>query len=276
VGAKRNMDIATQATHDTSDNDTPEALLQEASSLFSVSRKDYRNAMLRVGGLLHRFILARVSEGKGMTNYGRIGKNCCRYRAVEEAAARLDVSKRRICELIHTNRMVELLGNGDPVGNLSWHTLRLFNVFVQRPSVRQGDRDQTKREQWVLRDKIGEKGRDLFLKAVSGEIRQIDLEKMVRELSRGLAAQYGPHVCYYNREKTVRRNAEHKKENSTLDPRKLASLSTPPDLIHLLSDMICSSQDPLSVLSKLESLIPELRTRATMAKLVTVDTSAED
>lgn len=104
-------------------------LLREAVDLYFASQVAQRDVYLRVGRLLHEYVLAALTEGANLPE----AKRPTRERLVAVAADRLNCTVNRANDLIHVGQVAELLLDpGDDLKGLSWSCLRAFRRFVAR------------------------------------------------------------------------------------------------------------------------------------------------
>jgi hypothetical protein len=114
---------------------TAAALLDEAASLYATSRAGYRDAMIRVGDLLRRYVTARLREGDSLNEAGRARINLRRAACTADAAFSLATSRNKVNELMRISAAVELLAGSGGVGGLSYTSLRYFRVAIERVPV---------------------------------------------------------------------------------------------------------------------------------------------
>ncbi len=122
------------------EDDPITALVVEAATLWSTTRRGYKEGMLRVGHLLHRYVLGRLAQGDGMSEANRIMAGAVRQGATADAAARLGISVFAVNNLIRAWAAVDLFSDGGETGGLAHSCLRVFGASVRRAGKGKGIR----------------------------------------------------------------------------------------------------------------------------------------
>lgn len=207
------------------------SILLEIENVWKKSRKASRDAAILVGGMLCKFIVARLREADGKSEAMRAAMNLTRESCMRYAAERLGLNLGRVWEMIRIAKVVELFG--DP-GELSYSSLRVFTVFVQRrpckvtrgKKVKNEEVDPSESEVWeVKKDYNGSNPADVYRRAVENKWDS----KYVREVA--------------NREiKVYKRSGPGPKNNSELmglpSIQQLGRNSDPKDLADMVIEMI--------------------------------------
>lgn len=241
---------------------TSAAILEEASRLWATTRSGYRDGMVAVGRLLHRYILARLAEATGMNEAERRAASATRRHAVLAAAERLDVPMARVNQLVAVAAAVDLLSDDGDCGRLSFAGVNAFRVLLcrgsgkpvrrsktapgatGRPSTIAGSVDLADREQWRLKPEMDESAAvALFRRAAAEGWHSNAILAACRKLAgrRPQAAAHGdddrPPSC---------------------DPFSMARAAHPRDLAEMLAQMVRASRDPAAVAREFVAIARDL------------------
>lgn len=225
-------------------------LLDRAAAVWAESRAARRDALLEVGRLLGAFVLTRLREGDSLTEADRLAAGHTRQHATAAAAGRLGISRDRVNELVATARAVDLLRPGGDLGPLSWGALRPFRRCVERTTGHRQARQQVSAtEEWHVKPACLPWAAGLLASAVAGgwderRVRQELRQRLVRggtgrprQRHRSPAEAYTP-ACH---------GFEPADPEPFVTLRRVAVLSTPPDLADLLCQLVQQSRDPAAV-----------------------------
>ena len=232
-----------------------ELILDEAEDVWLSSKKEYRDACIVVGGLLADFVLARLREADGLPEAQRISQNLTRERSMEDAAERLKMNTHKAHELVRVAKVVELFG---PPGELSYTSIRVFTVFVQRVkcavargrSTKDDEVTPSESETWEIKETAGRAPADIYRQAVEegwDSLRTREECKSVEVGRRG------------GRRPGYGRNAQDHDDRERIDPhsnrghseipslRSIGLTADPRDLVDMLLEVImaCPRSDEL-------------------------------
>lgn len=155
-------------------------LLERIDTLWAQTRTQYRDRMLRIGKMLHEYVLLRLKEGDLLGCVERARKGITRSCIVETLASRLNTGAPKINEVIRAAMGVELLSKDGNIGDLSYSCFRYLYLIIERKyipreqihrrvgNVTPGAIPPSSREQWRIRPGMEQKARALFAKAVEG------------------------------------------------------------------------------------------------------------
>lgn len=161
-------------------------ILEKAAAIYSQSRAEYRDGLLKVGAILHDFVLAHLREGDRLMDQPngekyRLEGGFTRRRAIHIAEERLRRKPGVIQNWISAAMVVDLLSKDRAVGPLSYGAILLFSRFIQRRIAGikhlNGKRVMPGRlgykpsegEQWMVRPQFDGRAQTLFQQAVSEE-----------------------------------------------------------------------------------------------------------
>lgn len=194
------------------------ALLDEAASLYTTTRLGYRDSMLRVGELLHQYLLESLNAG-----------NLSRETATANACAALDVTRGKVNELVRISQTVKLLG--EP-GNLSYSALRAFRCYVHR---RRGKKlVGPQREVWQVRQGAHSKAKAFYSEAVTGNFTSKQVLARVR----------------------VSKRRKPKTKNVDLNLRVAVRLGTSRDAASLILQLVQEAKEPAVVAKLVKDGLP--------------------
>ena len=219
-------------------------ILDKAAQVWVASRTDYRDAMLRVGRLLHEYVLARLNEGAR------------RMHATREVAERLKIRVLQVNMLMCAEKAVELLGAGD-AGELPWSGIKEFRITVQRDREKRGRRDRSPgQESWVV---VVPEAAELFRRAASEGWDVLKIRHAVRTICGKQTKDYSAPHGYQGKAGA----------GPASDLLIVAKVGTARDLTDLLLQAARSANDPLAVVELLRAGLPELE-RAARRDMLTV------
>lgn len=238
-------------------------ILEQAAGIYLAAGKQYRDAMLQVGRLLHEYVLARLREGDLLNEAERREAGATRSRAVLDAARRLGVRAGRVNELIRTAMAEQLLGEGRGAGDLSYASVRHFGVLVARrrhkevrrsragKAARRPDQPEpSDREVWVAREIKHGDPKALFRK-------HVEAGSLAKDIARDLC---GMKVIYRGTQaqRLGRKRSGfvlEEKQSESQDPVAMARSATPKDLAEWIAALVAESEDPQAVIRELENLV---------------------
>lgn len=246
---------------------TAAEILDEAAALWASSRKRYRDETLRVGRLLHDYVLAWLREAEALPQDVRNAKKLSREYATKTAADRLGVTGARINSTIHHAMIVVLLSNDGDCGGLSLSAVRYFRVLVRRrrckltdaranPSDERPDRiAPSGREVWEVLPRYAETGPELFRRAARESWKHDEVRSAVALLTAKSAKAAKASESSPRRDPSPTRI--HGPER--VDLRSLARVAAPRDLAEMIVSMISEADDPGGVLDLVVERLPDFR-----------------
>jgi len=242
--------------------DDCEKILDQAADLFRESSANYRDKILSVGRMIHEYILAKLERGRLVNEEKRLLTGCARNKIVSACANRLEITRARMNELIVDAMVVDLLGGGLPLGNLSHGSIHRFRVFIRRlngekqlpgrskPGKRAGDAVVSGREKWVIKEGFRETAPELFSLAVLEGWTQWEALKRVKILFRGSEA-----TIPIRKPPPGSSKHETQKPQEDLSQMKRASAKAGPgDVADMCMELISAAEDPLAVIARLRYL----------------------
>ncbi len=210
---------------------TPEDLLNEIESVWFSGRRAYRDSLLRVGDLLHAYLLASEPTP--------------REDAVKAAVKRLRFTNKRIHHLIHVSQAVSLLGAGRDLANVSYAALCEFKKCVHRPTG----------NQWILRDLGDLDPLPLFVTAIETPWTVPEARKALKAAKSSKDRQFGVAPP------SGRSNDRPCRSGLPVDVLALARRGNPKDIADLVEQLVAGAPDARAlaelITAKLAILIKE-------------------
>ncbi len=214
-----------------------EQLLLTAKSELQRAKRDYRDARLRVGDLMHRYLTVRLQEAHHMTEAERVKAGLTREKMVAGAARRLEVPSYTLHEILRVAAVVRVLSDDGKIGELSYQSLRHLSVLVKRMF-----QDYVRGEPpasamvWVAKEcNIDTKG--FFRRAID---EGWGTDRVKCEMSYVNVARLGG-----------RKRKRQRDQNQKSDLFVMARAASPKDLASLLQQLISMSENPTAVIELL-------------------------
>ena len=237
-------------------------ILEEAKTLYQAGQQNWRDTRIRVGWLLHQYILSQMQELDGLTKLQLRGKPT-RTKVIKSIAETLGTTRRRVSWMVATAMVVNLLADSGQIGGLCYNAILRFQVFIQRKGMPFGRKMATPIttyslvEEWQVKEKYAETGLALFRQAVAGDWTE---EKVFAEVNRLFAGD----SSYSHRGRTKPRQSGRK--NKTRDCKsfqesRAATVASPGDVVEMCLEIIETSADPRLVVRKLLPLLDEILAR---------------
>lgn len=131
-----------------------DALLTSIEQTFYATRKDYRDRMIQVGGMISDYLLQRLKQGDDLNEHHRRKQGIVRSVIIGEVANRLKISSCKVNELIRIAHVCRLLfPNG--YGDLSYCTLRSMRKLIHRSNRgKERQRNKNRKGEGVLVSEI--------------------------------------------------------------------------------------------------------------------------
>lgn len=226
---------------------TAEEMLEGIERAWLTSRANYRDSMLRIGRLLHEYILQGLQEGDQLGEDQRIEQGISRRRLVERAEERLKAPRGKVNELVCAAMGVELLWGDKPLEGMSYSCLRYLYLVIERGrltkevvhrrkgEVREGTRLPSDRERWQVRKGMEKEARQIFRTAIREAWTSDRFRQALVELRKGHG--YEGKTCW------------NQIKEPALDWMGVARTADPKDLVEMLLQIIRNSRHPERVTS---------------------------
>lgn len=225
-------------------------LLDKVEQIYRAAVSNYRDEMLRVGQLLHDYILASAEEAGPLSFKGRLKVGACREFWTKAAATRLGASPDWINKAIRASAAVSLVLGDDPdLGSISYATVRVMGAVVVRPSghiqrdpnyLADGEITFAEKETWEFHPALGEaKAKALYTRCIREGWGRNKASDEVRELSRkrGRTKKSGDVLSV----------SDCGKLPSIFGIQEIARKASPRDLAEIILSLIDASQDAQAV-----------------------------
>lgn len=207
---------------------------------------------LRVGELLHSYVLRRLEEGMPVSRESRP----TRENIIRDAASTLNMKIMRVHCLLHTAMAAKLLFTGLDLGDVPWSVVRLFNRAVQRNRIQlkrlsrrpgDGKEDPIKRELWHVVSGTPHPARRAMVRILSEKYNWHQARaylKTVKLREEDSVAQQKPGNYHHP-------NNERRSLPTPEIKRHVSFQATPRDLAETVAGMILGNADPAAVLERL-------------------------
>jgi hypothetical protein len=242
--------------------DELDELLEQAAGVFLRVGKQYRDALLETGRLLHEYILRGLVRGEALDHRGRQREGLLRKGLIQKAAARLGISPTRVVFLVWAAMAVDLLGGGE-AGPLPHGSIIRLGAFVERcRGVTSKDADKpgappySDAERWRVRPGYEESGPALFRRAVAENFDQATARREAGRLFRkNCGRPLGSKKTGPPRGNGHKRGTPASGQRVALAALKArAAVGSPADVAELLWEVIRDAPDPLAVVNRLRVL----------------------
>jgi hypothetical protein len=225
-------------------------ILEQAKRLYDAAELNYRDVMLNVGSVLHKYVLEYLKENS-------FAQGESREKAIRQAATSLAVSLARIGALIRTAKVVELLAEKNEVGGLGWAAISRFGRFLvrgdkKRPGHVGWDFPREVGEQWSIRSGKEDEAKRLFQNAARVGLSDVKTRKFV--LQGGPPQDNGAK----GRE---RRETMTPKFSETLNSLKPMAKGSPRDVAEILFEIVKESDDPTAIIEHLLEMVRKIPSR---------------
>ena len=236
-----------------------EDILEKARALYQTALGNYRDALLEVGRMLHRYILARLEEAQAMSGKRRVAMNLSRQAIVKRCEESLGPGRRnRVNDLIRTSMTADLLSGGNlgdlphgaicPVQGVVYRVGRLadsnrYKLATDSPIV-------SARERWAVKEVFQESAPALFCRAVTECWPRDRAREEVRFFLKGNSSptKRQPRLLPDEEEPTVC-------TSWLKEVRAGARVASPGDLAELCMELVGASEDPQAVVHRLRGLL---------------------
>lgn len=215
----------------------------------------HRDELLRVGKLLHEFVLAYLREGDGKRERARLACAITRDTAIKIAAEEVGIPAKRVRILIAAAMTAELLAPEGGTGELGHNAIYSFSRFVRRrPGVRKEDREEVSgSETWEIKPDFQDRAALTFARAVKENWSQDRARLETMNLFRNTL----PSASHWKGEE------DREEERPTLDLAAIAPHASTGDLAESLFEIVRKAEDPLAVAERLLSMVrQEVKGRA--------------
>ena len=250
---------------------TAEEILAKVEGVWLGAKKQLRDSLLEVGGLVHDYILARLQESDVLSQRQRYRKRLSRCGIIVEVAKRLKASRLRIWKITTASQVVALLADKSHVGELSFSTIAEFIPLVHRAK---GDRRVSKangvvhvareavgeasdRERWIVRQGMEQTAPALFRQAVAESW-------SVAQTRQGVTDLIGEKPLRGHDLKPRRQNEERLPQAPL---SHLAEVASPKDLADIIIDAINRSSDPPLVFAAISRWFKNRNPHFTLAEV---------
>lgn len=247
-----------------------EALLNELSDVWQKGVGDYKEMRIRVGRMLHEYVLQGLREGDAIPKESeRVRLGLTRQALVDRAGGRMGLKEAAVNNLIRCAAVVDLLSDGGYTGKLSYTSIRTFRAVIERigkgkdvvRSINPRATTNTSctvalssKEEWQIRPKCTEWAAALFRRAVGDNwsIQRVDDELALKLMVRPNKSSPSTGLPPKRRDHVIRDVTPP----NTVD---IAQQAHPRDLAEMVVGMVLSSPDPDTVLKLVLEAIRKAR-----------------
>ncbi len=229
-------------------------LLETARSILSSAEASYRDALLRLGGVLHEFVVTFMLQGDQVPAVRRDAFT--REKAIRAAADGLRQPMPRISSLIATAMTVPLLSDGGNVGALCWNAIQRFACLVRR---RRPDRDIGFRpgrnglslaasEEWVVKEEFEGRAQEVFRRAVADGVSNTEAKARAIEVTQSKHAA----AAFYQKKR---------RKETAESVAKVAAVAAPGDIAGMLFEGIRDHPEASVIVAHLSRMVAESKPR---------------
>lgn len=230
------------------ENTVTQSLLEEALAVLQSGRASYLESQLQCGGILSRYILARM-EARQRSHKKTGGPS--REEIIQEAASSLDVKGYAVNVMIAIHHTVRLLSDGGNYGDLPAIALRFFSHLVGRAGKGKNSK-LTDRETWNIKPLYVESGPALFRRAVAESMTGDQVKEKIMELRVSVGQRRKKD---YSSSKTDNEIEESRQIPTAKQTLSLAASGSPKDTAEMLVDLVFSHQQSQEVLREFQALV---------------------
>jgi hypothetical protein len=231
-------------------------ILERAKAAYHAAERNYRDALLETGRLLHEYVLERLREAAGMREWTRLQHGLSRRKCIEDAAKKLKTTPKRINSLIGTAQVPLLLGITD-LGGISHVALYRFKCFLRRLTGgrqaymgRTPDLPVANAETWEVRPEFKERAASLLRQAIAENW----IEVRTRGAAKDLFAEFTS---------KLRRPQMPKWQGPVETVQKSMKKASPGDVAQTCMRLVEAAEDPAAVALRLrialEKYLPKKR-----------------
>lgn len=227
--------------------------LEQAFLVYKTGLLAHRDCLLKTGRLLHEYILESLLAKDHLPRDKRNLLKVSRQNLVKQCCQKLELPDYRINIMLNCWMVVELLGEGNELGEIGFNSISLFGRFVRR---RTGDSKHkvcpySLLETWEIRQGYEQVAKDLFARAVR---EGMAWEQIKEELQKpGYPVPYaGPRT---------KRSTVHmppSMEELHADPvrkRSAAKKASSGDVAEMCMELVDAAEYPLEVAVKLQAML---------------------
>lgn len=162
-------------------------ILESARQLYNLAIGNYRDHLLKVGHLIHDYVVAVLTETSQYSHSHpkRVGRN--RNTALKTMAETLGCDDAKVRTMLCTSMAVALFNpKNAPLKDVRYTNLAQFRLLIHRRREGKSGMDVTpiEQEQWFIKPDLHEQGSKLFQMAVDGRITLSALKEKLRALAR--------------------------------------------------------------------------------------------
>jgi hypothetical protein len=245
-------------------------LLEKARAAYLAAEGSYRDVLLDVGRTLHAFLIEFLKGGDELPDKRRKKGGFTHCKGVHLAADRLNITVRRVCILIKTAMIADLLSPGD-LGGIGWMAIYLFHPFIRRKSRSAHARTLhtvgmviSQAEEWELKPQFAEAARSLFARAVAEDRGQ---DWVLKEV----AAIFRKEPSPFRRPRPVLQESlderiEREDRTALEVVRASVTNASPGDVAELCVDIVSKATDPSAVALRLLAMLEQFLPRSKKAR----------
>jgi hypothetical protein len=244
-------------------------ILEQARELYRQGIANHRDCLLKVGELLHKFVLEKLRESEQSTYNVRIRLKQTREAFIHQAADSLQTDIQDIGRLIGASMVAELLAPPEGLGAIPWATIHRFCRFVCRHRMSKGEWVSfrvgipvipSQQETWMIKEGFEESAKELFARAVSEVWAKPRAEAEVVRLFRddGVPVHRGSR-------KDRKRTASSPVRRTTGQQFNSARAASPGDVADMCMELIEAAAEPAAVIARLRGLLDRYKPKLSMA-----------